>query len=417
MSEQQTLISKVKPKAVTLNKGMIIVAAAVAVGAIALAIISALQPQKATQQTGGLPTTQVAPTGPAAGVTGLPDYSDAQAIDRLLNRNQQPKVEYKESPQVSSELANLRQAQQRLMEQLAQMRQQGSSAPRPPTQQFDAASRQAASSAIFFPGGAPQRLPPVKAEEQKGAQQKTAANQRTPLSAFDRQNQQGAKLSFLEQQDKGGTMSEHQLEEPISPYEVMQSTFIPASLVTGINSDVPGEIVAQVTANVYDTATGKHLLIPQGSKIIGKYNSSISYGQNRVQAAFTRLIRPDGSSIVLSKPQGLEVTGQAGLTGKVNNHWWKILGAAVLTTVFSIPSVVAGQSTTRVIGTGNDATVVVEPPNPALQAAGQAVAQVGSQITSKTINIQPTITISPGTTFSIMVQKDVIIPPYKGQKA
>ena len=131
-------------------------------------------------------------------------------------------------------------------------------------------------------------------------------------------------------------MTEDRLAAPASPFILQAGTIIPAALITGIRSDLPGQITAQVTENVYDSPTGRYLLIPQGARLVGEYDSGISAGQRRVLLVWTRLILPDGTSLVLERLQGADVSGYAGLEDRVDRHWWGLAQAAALSTLLNI---------------------------------------------------------------------------------
>ena len=137
-------------------------------------------------------------------------------------------------------------------------------------------------------------------------------------------NNQGGKQAFLKKTDSDDDYLENSKKNPRSPYEVKAGSYIPAALITGINSDLPGSVNAQVTENVYDTVTGNYLLIPQGAKLVGEYNSSLSFGQQRVQVVWNRIIFPDGKSLDIEKMQGTDISGYTGFYDKVNNHYLRI---------------------------------------------------------------------------------------------
>jgi type IV secretion system protein VirB10 len=184
----------------------------------------------------------------------------------------------------------------------------------------------------------------------------------------------------------------------------MAGTQIPGVLITGINSDLPGQILGQVSQNTFDSVTGKYLLIPQGTKIVGEYDSRIGYGQERVLIVWTRLLFPNGKSLSLEGMPGVDMSGYAGLADKVNNHYLKLLSGVVVSSVLSAGSRVAqGGSRT------------VDPSLGQLGAEGFAmnVDDVGQQIARKNLNIQPTIEIEPGKRFSIFVNKDLVLEPYR----
>ena len=217
------------------------------------------------------------------------------------------------------------------------------------------------------------------------------------------QNRQEQKEAFL----KGGsteTRNSGNLQMPASPYQVMAGTVIAAALVTGIKSDLPGDVIATVTEPVYDTATGKFLLIPQGSRILGKYNSQVSYGQSRVQVVWNRIILPDTSSLTLDNLIGTDPAGYAGLEDDVDWHWDRIFAGAVLTTLLGVGAELAApenrQDGDRVIIAGRDS----------LQ---DTVNQVGQEVTRRNLNIQPTLTSRPGLPVRIIVNRDLVLRPYQ----
>ena len=190
----------------------------------------------------------------------------------------------------------------------------------------------------------------------------------------------------------------------VSPYELKIGTLIPAVMVGGLHSDLPGFISAQVTSNVYDTATGRHLLIPQGSKLVGRYDSEISFGAERVLVAFNRVIFPDGSSLNLDGAPGVDVAGLAGLKDQVNHHIMRLIGYGILASVFSAAYDIT-QDDDDDDGTG--ATVG--------SAVGQQLALTGAQIARRSLNVQPTIEIRNGMRLNIILHADVVLPsPYQG---
>ena len=126
------------------------------------------------------------------------------------------------------------------------------------------------------------------------------------------------------------------LTAPSSPNVVQAGSVIPAALITGIQSDLPGQVTAQVTQNVFDSATGRMLLIPQGSRLIGAYDSKIAAGQNRVLLAWDRLILPGGRSIELMRQPGADASGMAGLADRTDHHWGHMLKAALISTVLGV---------------------------------------------------------------------------------
>ncbi|MBI3102174.1 MAG: P-type conjugative transfer protein TrbJ [Burkholderiales bacterium] len=217
------------------------------------------------------------------------------------------------------------------------------------------------------------------------------------------QNRQDQKEGF----QKAGTTETRNsgiLQLPASPYQVMAGTVIAAALVTGIKSDLPGDVIATVTEPVYDTATGKFLLIPQGSRILGKYNSQVSYGQSRVQMVWNRVILPDTSSLTLDNLVGTDPAGCAGLEDGVDRHWGRILAGAALTTLLGVGAELAApenrQDGNRVVIAGRD-------------SVQDSVNQIGQEMTRRNMNIQPTLTARPGLPVRVIVNRDLVLRPYQ----
>lgn len=230
-----------------------------------------------------------------------------------------------------------------------------------------------------------------------------AAQSTDPTAA---QNRQDAKEAFLAKAGDGATRNPGGLQLPASPYQVMAGTVIPAALVTGVNSDLPGQVIATVTEAVYDTATGRHLLIPQGSRLIGRYDSQVSFGQRRVLLVWTRLILPDTSSVALDRLPGIDPAGYAGLEDGVDWHWDRILTGAALSTLLGVGAELAAPES-RTDQDGNRAVIAIR------EGAQDSVNQVGQEITKRNASIQPTLTIRPGFPMRVMVSKDLMLRPYR----
>ena len=274
----------------------------------------------------------------------------------------------------------------------------------------------AAASSVFFRSGGQGQAAATVAQAAPGAPGASSA-----LAAFDPlaagpasmaaqpadptavQNRQDQKEAFL----KGGateTRNSGNLALPASPYQVMAGTVIAGALVTGIKSDLPGDVIATVTEPVFDTSTGKFLLIPQGSRILGKYNSQVSYGQSRVQVVWNRVILPDTSSLTLDNLVGTDPAGYAGLEDDVDWHWKRIFAGAVLTTLLGVGAELAApenrQDGNRIVIAGRD-------------SAQDSINQVGQEITRRNMNIQPTLTARPGLPVRVIVARDLVLRPYQ----
>ena len=222
-------------------------------------------------------------------------------------------------------------------------------------------------------------------------------------NASDRDKEQ-----FFNRSGRDEWLSPH-TREPGRPCEIKTGTVIPGIMVSGINSDLPGSLIAQVSQNVYDTATGHHLLIPQGSKLYGTYDSRVVYGQSRVLVAWNRLNFPDGSAITLGAMPGTDISGYAGYEDKVNNHYLRIFGSSLLMSLITGGTSYAMDSTSSSSNDSNRTTVQDS-------MAAALAAQMGQSTMSllqKNLNIKPTLEIRPGYQFNVIVTKDVVFQvPY-----
>ncbi len=213
---------------------------------------------------------------------------------------------------------------------------------------------------------------------------------------------QDHKLAFLNGAVDRRTTSLDRVQAPASKYILQAGAVIPAALITGLRSDLPGQVTAQVTEDVYDSPTGKILLIPQGARLVGQYDAKIAFGQTRALLVWNRLIMPNGRSIVLERQPGADTEGYAGLEDEVDNHWGTLFKAAILSTLLSVGSE-AGMS-------GNNNGSLAEAIQ---QGMSQSVNQTGQQVVSRSLNIQPTITIRPGFPVRVMVTHDLVLEPYR----
>lgn len=239
----------------------------------------------------------------------------------------------------------------------------------------------------------------------RAASQETASSKTAPASdeTFT-QNGQDRKLLFVNAPVDRRTTASDRLSRPASPFVVQAGTIIPAALITGIRSDLPGQITAQVTPTVYGTPTGRAKLIPQGVRLIGVYDSQVAFGQSRVLLVWTRLIMPNGRSIVLERQQGADAGGYSGLEDEVDNHWAELFKAALLSTILGVGAE---------LGSGADGgsnTDIIQ----ALRLAANSLNQTGQQVVRRNLNIQATLTIRPGFPVRVIVSRDLVLEPYKG---
>jgi type IV secretion system protein VirB10 len=230
----------------------------------------------------------------------------------------------------------------------------------------------------------------------------TADADRLNLDPERDQNNQQRKLDFLNQPVEKSIYNPHALQTPASPYQVMAGSIIAASLVTGLNSDLPGAVVAQVTENVYDSVTGRTLLIPQGARLIGSYDSVIAFGQSRALLVWRRIVLPDGSSSQIENLPATDAAGYAGLEDEVDFHTWRLIKGVVLSTLL-------GVGTELSLG-GEESDLVRALRESTQQNANRA----GQRLTERNLNIQPTITVRPGWPLRVIVHRDLVLRPYRG---
>lgn len=214
-------------------------------------------------------------------------------------------------------------------------------------------------------------------------------------TAQDRQN------AFLNAAADRRTVAPDRIVGPASPNILQAGAVISAALITGIRSDLPGQITAQVTENIYDSPTGRILLVPQGTRVIGQYDNNVQFGQSRVLLVWNRLILPNGRSIVLERQPGADAEGFAGLQDGVDYHWWDLAKAAGLSTLLSVGAELATNDDDRLIG--------------AIRNGGQdTINDAGQQIVRRQLNIAPTLTIRPGFPVRVIVTRDLVLEPYGG---
>jgi type IV secretion system protein TrbI len=341
------------------------------------------------------------------------------------------------APQLPQERFVVRQAPPKLMPGFpGSLTQSGSQASPTPEEQRLAASWQQEQAAIMAPtsigrsaGAAP--LVPTRgtAAPQTGPDQLSAliaaqALNSVPRSlatdltstglndAYEVQNGQSRKEAFLANAHKGqiGDYLQSTREAPLSRFEIKAGWEIPAVLEQGLNSDLPGEVKALVTQNVYDTAIGMYLLIPQGSRLVGRYDSRISYGQDGVQVAWSRIIYPDASSVDLDGMAALDAHGNVGLRSDVDHHYRSLVGGMALTSMFNA---VFAMTQAR-----NQNVLVINPASAAEAAVGAEVSETGSQLARRNLNRQPTIKVPAGYKFTVRVNRDILFDgPYVPNEA
>ncbi len=210
------------------------------------------------------------------------------------------------------------------------------------------------------------------------------------------------KEEFASERDAGNDVNSGGLAAPLSPNSLLAGSVVAASLITGLNSDLPGLVTAQVTQNVFDTVTGSILLVPQGARLIGKYDSVVAFGQRRALVIWQRLILPDGSSLRLDNMPATDTAGYAGLADKVDFHTWTLLKGVGVATMLGLGSELS-------ISGESDLVQAIR------ESAQSNTARAGDQITQRNLDIPPTITIRPGTPVRLLVTRDLILAPWRGK--
>ncbi|PYT31092.1 MAG: hypothetical protein DMG57_06225 [Acidobacteria bacterium] len=342
------------------------------------------------------------------------------------------------APQLPQERLVVRQAPPRLVAQFPGSLSQSGSQPSPTSEEQQLATswqqeqaaimaptsigRSSGAAPLVSPGGAvpqagPDPLSALIAAQAFNAVPRSLATGADLTStgsndAYELQNGQSRKEAFLANVHKAQTQDYLQStrEAPLSRFEIKAGWEIPAILEQGLNSDLPGEVKALVTQNVYDTATGMYLLIPQGSRLVGRYDSHISYGQDGVQVAWSRIICPDASSVDLDGMAGLDAQGNAGLRSNTDHHYRSLIGGMALTSMFNAAFAITQAR--------NQNVLVINPASAAEAAVGAEVSETGSQLARRNLNRQPTIKVPAGYKFTVRVNWDILFDaPYTAIEA
>lgn len=252
----------------------------------------------------------------------------------------------------------------------------------------------ARTSKVFAPTTAPVTPPRAPSQE-------TVTNTASSSDETFAQNGQDRKLLFANAPVDRRTTAPDRLARPASPFVVQAGTIIPAALITGIRSDLPGQITAQVTENIFDTPTGRAKLVPQGARLIGVYDSQVAFGQSRVLLVWTRLTMPNGRSIVLERQAGADAGGYAGLEDEIDHHRSGLFRAAAFSTLLGVGSELGADA--------NDNSII----RALRRGAGDSLNQTGQQVVRRNLNIQPTLTVRAGFPVRVIVNRDLVLEPYR----
>lgn len=245
----------------------------------------------------------------------------------------------------------------------------------------------------------------------EGARASVASTESPPSSAMPSAGSNAApaadaapqdrKAAFVAGNARKSTANSGRLTQPAGRYVISAGSTIAAALITGLSSDLPGAVVAQVTENVFDSTTGRTLLIPQGARLIGSYDAHVTYGQERALVVWTRLILPDGRSIDLDRMIGTDPSGQSGFTDRVDHHTGTLFKAALLSTLFGLGTHVATGG-----GNHDDIAFAIR------DSAGQSVDRAGDKLVEHQLGVQPTIAIRPGARVRVLVDRDLALQPW-----
>ncbi len=369
-------------RALRLRRGVIIGGSGIAAGAVLTLTMLSLQSPSAKRDAERQELAQPAkPPAPEA-LAGLPsDYGQVKPDTPLLG------------PPLPGDLGR---------PILEQQRRKASTTPWSPTAPVNQPSpeqvqiNQARQSGLFIrtePKTAP--FIPESRNEMAPSNENTAKNDTEP-DAPQR------KLDFVARPDAGAIYNPYAEQQPASHHQIMAGSIIAAALVTGLNSDLPGTATAQVTENVYDTDTGQILLIPQGTRLIGTYDSRVSFGQERALLVWQRLIRPDGTSLQLDNLPASDTKGQSGLSDEVDFHTGRLLKGIAMATLLGVGTELTfGQQESDLV-------------RAVRESVQQNTDRAGQRLVERNLDIQPTLTVRPGWPLRVIVRRDLILSPYRG---
>jgi type IV secretory pathway VirB10-like protein len=225
-------------------------------------------------------------------------------------------------------------------------------------------------------------------------------NAKLPLDPINDPNSQQRKADFVSGLDPRSDVNPHSVIPSPSPFVLSAGSVIPASLITGLRSDLPGLVTAQVTERIYDSPTGRILLIPQGARLIGSYDSVIAFGQKRALIVWQRIVLPDGSSIRIDNVPATDPAGYAGVADKIDFHTWSLLKGIALSTLLGVGTELQFNGDTDLV-------------QALRQSSQQNISRAGDQLTMRNLQMQPTITIRPGAEVRLLVHRDLVLAPWK----
>jgi type IV secretory pathway VirB10-like protein len=384
--DPETLVLRARPQlAARFKRGVIIGAAAVGAGGVATLGYVALRPHIHTAGDQQSDLSQPAQSGTPDTLSGLP--SSYGAVPKL-------------GPPLPGDLGKpiLEHQQSTLVTDAGQQPSVAETAVAAEQQKAADALREARQSSLLVQTKSDSAPAPISSATAAAAPPTTT---QTSLDPGNDPNAQGHKADFMKTLDPEGVVNAHPMMAPASPNMLSAGTIIAGSLITGLRSDLPGLVTAMVTQNVFDTATGHTLLVPQGARLIGSYDSVVAFGQRRALVVWQRIIWPDGSSISIDNVPATDASGYSGLEDKVDFHTWQLLKGVAISTLLGIGADL------QFSGRGGLVDAI-------RQSGEQNVSRAGDQLTSKTLNIQPTITIRPGAPIRLIVHRDLVLSRWIG---
>ena len=391
--DPEALILRGKPRpAVRFRKGLIVGTT----GAVAAALVTlswlALQPPSFRKAASAIESDEPARKGEAGALANVPStYGDVPRLGPPLPGDLgRPILEHQQS---------LGEAIPATIDPASADAEQARSAAEAERQRAEAARQAARTSPLI-----------VQLAEGSGAASPAAPEASPPATLAPNTPSSGAAAVPANQQHKiefassstSGDINPHPLVPAASPWMLNAGTLIPANLITGLDSDLPGTVLAQVTENVRDSATGRTILVPQGARLIGRYDSVVAHGQRRALVVWTRIVLPDGSSVGLDNMPGTDTSGESGLEDKVDSHTWALLKGIALSTLLGVGTQ---------LSLGGDESDLVSAIRESTQ---QDAAHAGDQITAHDLDVQPTIKVRPGWPVRVIVDKDLVLQPWRG---
>ena len=397
--DPETLVLRASPGRVTrFRRGAVIAIAAAGSTAIVGAAWFALKPGALHLVASGDDRPQLGATAPTDALAGAPrSYGDVPQLGAPLPGDLgRPILEHQRETGAAAVGDPAADAAQRAAQEAETERQR-----------LAAEQRSARESGVMMQlasGGQAGAAAPVVASPNAPAVAPEGATQpgRLALDPDRDPNNQQRRLDFVATPDSVGDINPHALTPAASPYTLHAGSIIAASLITGLNSDLPGLVTAQVTENAYDSVTGRTLLIPQGSRLIGSYDSVVAFGQSRALVVWQRIILPDGSSIRIDNVPATDMAGYAGLSDRIDRHTWQLLKGVALSTVLGLGTELSFGSTE------SDLVRAIR------ESAQQSGARAGDQLVTRNLNLQPTLRVRPGWPLRVVVHRDIVLRPWGG---